>query len=60
MLNLLVPTPLIKSGFSKRSKITSELWRNKKALSINKTKYPIFKQPIFTTILRFSRKEMLT
>ena len=43
MLNLLVPTLLIGSGFNKRSMIILGLWRNKKALLINKIKYLISK-----------------
>ena len=60
MLNLLIPTSLIENGFNKRNTIILRLWRNRKTLLINKTKYPIFKQSISTTILRLSRKKMLT
>ena len=43
MLNLLTSTLLIKSGFGKRSIVILGLWRNRKALLINKIKYPVSK-----------------
>ena len=39
MLNLFAPTPLIESDFNKRSIVILGLWRNRKALLINKIKH---------------------
>ena len=43
MLNLLIPTPLTRNDFNKRNIIALGLWRNKKALLINKTEHPMSK-----------------
>ena len=43
MLNLLIPTLLIRSGFTKRNIVVLGFWRNRKALLISEIKHSISK-----------------